>query len=169
MYVIDIWAKEGRGGFVLKRAVYTPPSNFPAIFLNGVQKDLSKWKMFHICIMIKWKPYIAFLNNTQEVWAASSSGEKNQRGTLHMISWSVPLYVLLADDLAEFKSWFKDDCLTRVNPLLWKRQSCFWPGALVSMKRWNMLNVRQLDIWWLVAQPEVKIYFQCWCNNMFFI
>ena len=64
---------------------------------------------------------------------------------------------------------YKDDCLKRVNSLLWKRQSCFWPGALVSMKRWNMLNVRQLDIWWLVAQPEVKIYFQCWCNNMFFI
>ena len=63
---------------------------------------------------------------------------------------------------------YKDDCLKRVIPLLWKRQSCFWPGALVSMKRWNMLNVRQLDIWWLVAQPEVKIYFQCWCNNMFF-
>ena len=35
--------------------------------------------------MIKWKPYIAFFNNTQEVWAASSSGEKNQRGTLHDI------------------------------------------------------------------------------------
>ena len=64
---------------------------------------------------------------------------------------------------------YKDDCLKRVNSLLWKRQSCFWPGALVSMKRWNMLNVRQLDIWWLVAQPEVKIYFQCWCNNMFLI
>ena len=64
---------------------------------------------------------------------------------------------------------YKDDCLRRVNPLLWKRQGCFWPGALVSMKRWNMLNVRQLDIWWLVAQPEVKIYFQCWCNNMFLI
>ena len=86
------------------KAVYTSPSNFPAIFLNGVQINQNE-KCF-ICFMIKWKPYIAFFNNTQEVWAASSSGEKNQRGTLHMISWSVPLYVLLADDLAEFKSWF---------------------------------------------------------------
>ena len=168
MYVIDIWAKEGRGGFVLKRAVFTSPSNFPAIFLNGVQINQNE-KCF-ICFMIKWKPYIAFLITLKRFGRLVPLVKRTKEELYiwyHDLSHSMffSLMILLNSKVG----LYKDDCLKRVNSLLWKRQSCFWPGALVSMKRWNMLNVRQLDIWWLVAQPEVKIYFQCWCNNMFFM